>query len=316
MSIAAIYGKQRRGKSLFAVYYGLFLAQKYQKRLVANFPLKPMEVALYCRLMNYTWLSSHLGRGIIHFVRVNDTADLIRLFKLPDAVIVFDEAAVYLPSRGSTYNTPTALREAFVQVGHDFQHLLFIAQNQEQVDSALRSQAEEVFHCSGTLRYSHLLRNDALLFKTVHRFEPDGYEVYNRDPKIRRNPLKVRILANKSWTGFLKASDAFIFRLYDSFIKLSSQKSDGSSDDFLFYHQLGAHRWVIAGDNPYFCHNYSGLIAWLFKHFPSKQLPRIIRLDKRLATLKVYFQPRTPLERGIVKGGVVVFFLMVLGVVF
>ncbi len=313
MSIAAVYGKQRRGKSLFATFYGLHLAEQYQKKLVTNFPLIPDNVAKYCRLMGYKWLPKAIEKGALCFVPTRQTEDLINLFKQKNTVIVADEMAVYLPSRGSTYNTPIELREAIVQVGHDFQHLIYIAQNPEQVDTALRSQAEEVFQCNGMLKYSAALKNDALVWKSTHRMEPDSYQVWLSDPKIRRNPLKVKLLASKSWLGFLSCADLFQFQLYDSFTKLTKQQTTESRYS-LGLHYEKANKWlyVSQGNN---CelqrvHLFSKLITWAFRNLPGCCLLRLLKWDEKLSR----FKGLNRLEKRILQIGIPAVVVMVLGV--
>ncbi len=311
MSIAAVYGKQRRGKTLFATFYALHLAEEYEKCLVANFPFKLDNLARYCRLMNYKWLGNNIEKGGIRFIKCNDTPDLVKLFKIPNSIILADEMAVYLPSRGSSWNTPVELREALVQVGHEFQHLIYIAQNQEQVDTALRSQCEEIFHANGKLKYSKQLKNDALIWKSIHRFETDGYQIYNNDAKIRRNPIKVRILANKSWTGIPSCADTFIFNIYDSFTKLSNQSSKNDHNS-LKYLKIKDWAWVSNGNNPWKTHQFSDIIAKLFKLLPGFMIEKIIALDKNLSEFKGF----TALELKIIKwGGWTIGIMIILGLI-
>jgi hypothetical protein len=53
MGVSAIYGLPGRGKSLFSTYIGFYLAEKYQKAIVSNFPFKPVALARYFQLMGY-----------------------------------------------------------------------------------------------------------------------------------------------------------------------------------------------------------------------------------------------------------------------
>ncbi|MFM6206369.1 hypothetical protein, partial [Planktothrix sp.] len=45
------------------------------------------------------------------------------------------------------------------------------------------------------------------------------------DPKLRKNPIKVWVLAKKHWKGVLNALDALTFKCYDSFTLLERQDS-------------------------------------------------------------------------------------------
>lgn len=61
------------------------------------------------------------------------------------------------------------------------------------------------------------LRNERLLFKDVHCFGTSEFLVWFRDPKVRKNPIKIWVLANQHWKGIISAFDAQTFRAYDSF---------------------------------------------------------------------------------------------------
>lgn len=60
------------------------------------------------------------------------------------------------------------------------------------------------------------LRNARLLFKDVYCFGFSEFQVWFRDPKVRKSPLKVWVLANQHWKGIISAFDAQTFRVYDS----------------------------------------------------------------------------------------------------
>lgn len=72
------------------------------------------------------------------------------------------------------------------------------------------------------------LKNEKLIFKDVHLFQPAEFEVWFRDPKTRKNPVKVWVLALKHWKGIINGLDAQTFRVYDSFGLIEEQNLDAS----------------------------------------------------------------------------------------
>lgn len=321
MGISAVYGLPGKGKTSFQVFYGLHLAEKYHKKLVSNFAFNPIGLARYCKLMNYQWLFNNLEKGIIFYISCDDALEDIMSIK--DSVILLDEGAIYLPSRGSTYSTPKKLLKDFCQVRHDSQYLIYSAQNEKQVDVALRNLTEEIFWCNGTSVWDDKLRNERLISKTVRRFTVDTFEQFMSDAKLRKNPLKCKLLANKSWTGLLSCSDKYVFSLYSSFARLEGQQliirneyeylsyklrdfakavpvsaskllmyanAGGSLDELLNLpseedNKVSKGFPCIKGKNPLKLHRYSKLVSILFKKLPAAALPFILKLDNKLSKL-------------------------------
>lgn len=323
MGIAAVYGKPGKGKSSFATYYGLYLANRYRKCLVSNFLFNPIKVAHYCKLMGFSWLLENIDKGIIHFIPSD--SDLTSILSIPDSVVLLDEAAIWLPARGSTQNTPKELLKDLCQIRHESQYLLYIAQSETQVDSALRNLCEIVYWCNGTSVWCDKLRNEKLLFKTIHQFTTDCYQQYMSDPKLRKNPIKTKILATKTWSGFLTASDKFVFELYDSFnrVEAESQRVDTFKGSLLRYVFPDTQVFppsnsekkkfpVIKGRNPFKSHKFSGLVSWLFTHSPAATLPKILEWDKRLSN----FQGLSKLEQRIILSVFAYLFFFFIGLVF
>ncbi len=318
MGISAVYGLPGKGKTSFQVYYGLFLANKYQKKLVSNFAFNPVGLAKYCKLMNYRWLFDNLEKGIVYYISCDDSLESIMSIK--DSVVLLDEGAIYLPARGSAYTTPKQLLKDFCQVRHDSQYLIYSAQNERQVDVALRNLTEEVFWANGTSVWDDKLRNEKLIAKTIRRFTTDTFEQFMGDAKLRKNPIKVKILANKSWTGLLSCADKYVFQLYSSFARLEgkqvlvknnylylsykcdqvasepissdrfvsavSSSSSVSIDELLKTNTTSASAPsfpCIKGKNPLKFHPYSKLVSLLFTKLPAACLPFVLELDNKLS---------------------------------
>jgi hypothetical protein len=108
--------------------------------------------------MGYSWLSENLHKGIIFYTDTRgDNKNLLNIFSVPNSVILWDEVGSDLPSRGAVYNTPRKLLESLYQVRHYGQYLFVVAQSELQIDFAVRTLVEEVFHCDAFLSYSPIL---------------------------------------------------------------------------------------------------------------------------------------------------------------
>jgi hypothetical protein len=317
MGISAVYGLPGKGKSQFMTYYGIYLANKYRKRLVTNYALNPYRLARYCRYMGYTWLLKNFNKDTIFYVSCDD--NLSSMLKIDNAIVCIDEMGIYLPARGSTNTTPKTLLKDFCQVRHDCQFLIYAAQSENQVDIALRNLTEEVFWCNGTSVFDEHLNNQKLIYRTVRRFTTDAFAQFMSDPKLRKNPLKTKILANKSWAGMLTASDLFLFSIYSSFDRLEGQKLSFSSN-LLRYEPFpkNEHFSTITGVLPANTfHRYSKLITWMFNTLPSNFLPKIEAWDTKLSSFDCKFRKLSKFETKCLKYFAFYFIgLFVLGLVF
>lgn len=233
MPFTAIYGLPGRGKSLLMLQHGLKIAEKYQLRLVTNFCLDPLNLAYYCKINNYSWLFENLSKGIVYYVSANK--NFAQFLQIKNAVILLDEMGLYAPSAQSWTLPP----EAFNAVANNrkrAQHIVYAAQYPSQVHSSIHQICSEILYAEGMAIWDNELKNDRLLFKDVHLFGPSEFEVWFRDPKIRKNPVKVWVLAMKHWKGIINAIDAQTFRVYDSFGLLEEQDLETSkfSKDSVF----------------------------------------------------------------------------------
>lgn len=225
MPFTAIYGLPGRGKSLLMLQHGLRIAEKYRLKLVTNFCLDPQSLAYYCKINNLTWLWEHIPKGIIYYVSANK--NFAQFLQIKNAVILLDEMGLYAPSAQSWTLPP----EAFNAVANNrkrAQHIVYAAQYPSQVHSSIHQICSDILYAEGTAIWDNELRNDRLLFKDVHLFMPSEFEVWFRDPKIRKNPVKVWVLATKHWKGIINCHDAHTFLVYDSFGLLEEQDLETS----------------------------------------------------------------------------------------
>lgn len=225
MPFTAIYGLPGRGKSLLMLQHGLRIAEKYRLKLVTNFCLDPLNLAYYCKINNLVWLLENIPKGIVYYVSANK--NFAQFLQIKNAVILLDEMGLYAPSAQSWTLPP----EAFNAVANNrkrAQHIVYAAQYPTQVHSSIHQICSEILYAEGMAIWDNNLRNDRLLFKDVHLFGPSEFEVWFRDPKIRKNPVKVWVLATKHWKGIINAIDAQTFRVYDSFGLLEEQDLETS----------------------------------------------------------------------------------------
>lgn len=220
MPASMIFGKMGSNKTHFATFYAIYLANKLHKRIVLNYLLHPDNLMEYCSKMRYEWLVSALSRKqpVVYYCDIED-GGLDYLLSIEDSVIAFDEVALYVPSRGlgSATTKTSKFHKDLTQIRHRHNYLITIAQNHQQIDSSIKNLAEETFHCAGLTFYDEKLKSQKLWFKIVNRFVPDNYEVWVSNPRLRRNPIKTKIMSNKSFSGILTLADLDLFNVYQSF---------------------------------------------------------------------------------------------------
>lgn len=216
MPACCIYGKMGSNKSHFALWYALLLANKYEKpNLVANFPLDPDALFNYCKLYGHSWLLGNLKFWYCD----TENGGVDKILSLDDSVVIFDEVALYITSRDSAHHSTrnSLFHKELTQIRHRRNYLIVIAQNQKQIDSSIRNLAEDVIHCEGFSVYSKELRSQKLIYRSARFFTPDNYEVWVANPRLRRNPIKSKLLGKKFFGGFLTIADSYLFNVYSSF---------------------------------------------------------------------------------------------------
>ena len=182
--------------------------------------LDPVNLAYYCKVNNYKWLFENIPNGIFYYVSANK--NFAQFLQIKDSVILLDEMGLYAPSAQHWTLPP----EAFNAVANNrkrAQHIIYAAQYPSQVHSSIHQVCSDILYAEGTVIWDDKLKNDRLLFKDIHLFGPSEFEVWFRDPKVRKNPIKVWVLATKHWKGVLSCLDAQTFRCYDSFGLLEEQ---------------------------------------------------------------------------------------------
>jgi len=219
MPVTGVYGLPGRGKTLWMLQWGLKLANKYQLRVVTNFQLNPVQLAYYLKINNFKWLLDNMPNGVFY---VSANKNFAQFLQIPNAVILLDEMGLYAPSCQS-WTLPAEAHNAVANNRKRLQHIVFAAQYPTQIHSSIHKICSEIIYAEGAVVWSDKLRNDSLIFKDVHLFKPPEFEVWYNNPRLRKNPIKSMVLAEKHWKGVISAEDAQTFRVYDSFSLLEKQ---------------------------------------------------------------------------------------------
>jgi len=236
--IITVYGKPGSSKSHFSIYYSLYLANKLKKKnLVTNFPVHPDYLLEYCRYMGYEWLSRNL---ICRYISLED-GGINYLLSFPNSVVIYDESALYSTARGSAASTTrnSNFLKYLTQVRHMKSILLCVSQNPEQIDSAIKNLAEEIIYCSGLSRHDSQLECKKMVWRYVYFFTPENFQIWYSNPKLRKNPVKSKMLSIKIFSGFMRICDTAIFNIYSSFDLIHDIKDidlPGSSIKYCQYH--------------------------------------------------------------------------------
>jgi len=241
MPVTGVYGLPGRGKSLWMLQWGLKLAEKYQLRVVTNFQLDPVQLAYYLKINNFKWLLSNMPRGVFYYVSSNK--NFAQFLQIPNAVILLDEMGLYAPSCQS-WTLPAEAHNAVANNRKRLQHIIFAAQYPTQVHSSIHKICSEIIYAEGAVIWSDKLRNDSLMFKDVHLFKPAEFDVWYNNPRLRKNPIKSMVLAEKHWKGVLSAEDIQTFRTFDSFGLLEKQDEKVIADQ-----EFGYQPFVIYPDS-------------------------------------------------------------------
>ena len=232
MPVTGVYGLPGRGKSLWMLQYGLKLANKYQLRVVTNFQLNPVQLAYYLKINDFKWLLDNMPNGVFYYVSSNK--NFAQFLQISNAVILLDEMGLYAPSCQS-WTLPAEAHNAVANNRKRLQHIVYAAQYPAQVHSSIHQICSEIIYAEGVVVWSDKLRNDSLMFKDVHLFKPAEFKVWYDNPRLRKNPIKSMVLAEKHWKGVISAEDAQTFRVYDSFLLLEKQDEKVIADQKFGY---------------------------------------------------------------------------------
>jgi len=151
MAIIAFVGKQGAGKSYLMVKECLKRANKQRKFIVTNQPLNLPYMAAWAKARRLHWLHYLATSGGIVQVP-NDGGMLERILSFRNAVIMLDEAQVFL-NRRFTNELPKQFLIDIAQQRKIANDLLWCAQDYERVDQNIRSMTQVVYEAQRWEQY-------------------------------------------------------------------------------------------------------------------------------------------------------------------
>jgi hypothetical protein len=258
MSIIAIVGNIGSGKSFTQLKTGIEYAETRQKSIVANFPINTDALKKVCLQpknsgklwwylyyesrkfisimiaallgkkyksprfkIKYPWILKLIETNKVHYI--SSVCDLNDLMRIPESVVLLDEAGVFLNSREFA-KTPKELLVNLAQSRKDGIDLIYAAQFDDQVDRQFRMLTQFFVHCSSLSYWDNKLRRPRLFYKNIKWFIADHYYDWNADIKAKTNPIKTRFAyATKVESGLLNNFDEMIFDCFDSFRRLDKE---------------------------------------------------------------------------------------------
>ncbi len=211
-NLVAIIGRFGEGKSLKLIELGCKLANEYQMRVIANFPINRKEFIAYGKSKGYKWI--HNVR-IIHFDLFQRAMELTagdkrklgeclskaiqEFLDNSNSVILFDEVGVYMNSRGWQSVTIELLACIF-QLRKENTHLICAFQNYAQVDKQLRENIQQYIFCTGVSKYSKALKLPRMYARFAYYYEPEKFhQKMEKDANMLRSWL---MAAKVEWSYF------------------------------------------------------------------------------------------------------------------
>ena len=218
MNLIGITGAFGSGKSLFALEYGLSLANKYKKKLVVNFDVDDKYIRLYCKRMGFNWFLK-CGR----IVRIFIYDDLMSLWRIPhrgghslntDSVTIFDEGGVSINSR-SWSSVPKDFNRYLFQIRKLNVHMLLIFQFQDQIDKQMRQVVQRWIICKSSSLYDLRLKKPRIFSRLVLWYDADRFDRLQGNSQARSN-----IVMPFFWAESWEVSLFFLYYIFASLIRI------------------------------------------------------------------------------------------------
>ena len=223
-NLIGITGRFGSGKSLYAVEWGLKLANAFEKNLVVNFPLNVKWVKRYCKVQGLKWF---LANGRVIQIELYD--NLMDLWHFPirngyilnrDTVTIFDEGGVMANSRAWA-SIPKEFMKYLFQLRKLNVHLLLVFQFEEQVDKQFRLVIQRWLVCKAFGYYDKTLKKPRILQRVIYHYDPEKFMRLQENTQARGNPVlpwlwSERVDFSFAWVDYL------IYGLIEFFVKLLS----------------------------------------------------------------------------------------------
>jgi len=187
-NLTAIIGEFGSGKSLYALELGLYLANKYHKRIATNMVLDYDALILYCRSQSLDWL---LKARPFYFYGNLDPSSLL---DFRNSIVICDEAGSLFHAR-FWKNTSKDFLIKLAQLRKLNIHLLLTYQYVDQIDKTFREQTQHFVMCFAETKYDRKLGLPRLLLRSRYHFNRRRFEQYEMDIAFRHHPLKPKLAA-------------------------------------------------------------------------------------------------------------------------
>lgn len=187
-NLTAIIGEFGSGKSLYSLELGLFLANKYHKRLASNISLNQEQLIIYCKSKGYDWLVTN--SPFYYYGSLDPSA----LVDFKNSVIICDEAGSLFHAR-FWKNTSKDFLIKLAQLRHLNIHLILTYQYTSQIDKAFRELTQQFILCFADTRYDNNLKLPKLLVRSRYHFNRRRFEQYEFDNNFRNHPIKPKLAA-------------------------------------------------------------------------------------------------------------------------
>lgn len=187
-NLTAIIGEFGSGKSLYSLELGLYLANKYHKRIATNMLLNYEALIVYCRSQGLKWLLEH--RPFYYYGNLEPSS----LLDFCNSVVICDEAGSLFHARFWKSTTKDFLLK-LSQLRKLNIHLILTYQYVEQIDKTFREQTQHFVFCFAETKYSKKLNLPQLLFRSRYHFNRRRFEQYETDLPFRHHPIKPKLAA-------------------------------------------------------------------------------------------------------------------------
>lgn len=202
--LTGVIGKQRTGKTHYALEMALQLANDYHKTITCNFVVNKKAIKEYCRLRGLKWFEKY---GRIRYVSLQrngkpDPSRLPLMLRHHNAVIILDEAGWFINSRNWA-QVPAEFTGDTNQLGKNKQFVICIFHFLEQVDKQLRLSFQRWIVVKGDSKFSRKLNGSELIYRECFHFESDKFHFWAEDRKLQVNYLRTSLMARAIDRAFI-----------------------------------------------------------------------------------------------------------------
>lgn len=243
--IAGVVGEFGSGKSLFLVRNGLDCADFFHKKICTNIDLNEKECREYCRKYGLNWFASC---GRIKIIK-----NPLELLSQEDSIILFDELAIDMFSRGFAEKSRKALIDRIVRPRHYGNFIIYGAQGKEQIDLQMRERTQVYVWCKGFAPYDIYKRRSNLIYRQIFFFKKAAFELFNDEFGQSKWIYPYWASGFRFELGLIGKREKDLFKCYNSFDKRNLEKGremkyvDGNSIDYAVSDYALSRKFDISG---------------------------------------------------------------------